>query len=469
MKFPPKVGLLHSYRGERVNYQLLIGEAADNSLDAGAHRIDITIHDDQNIVFKDDGVGITRNRIESLFSIGDHGSMATTQLGRFGIGIKVQAINAGDIFAVKSTSKDGSFWVQVDWRQVLKSGQWESDDPIWSPVAVGAPTGTTIEISKLRPPGRYTVSKIVEELAQRFHPALSGGCLITLNGQHVPAFSDPKISDVVERDIALSGGRSAKIKGGILRETSKLWGVQVGFRHRIILIKDNLGCADYGGLTKMFARVQLSGPWRLGRFKDDLPDEREREELETAVEEVLRPILEKCNAASMDAKIAALGEMINEGLSADIAAARPHRPKPREPDPDPGPKRPRKPGVIDPSKAETNNGGPAKTKRPQQGRLLILLEGKNEENGIGLYKPGKPNRVYLSLDNPIIDKLTQYRDQKFAADALRTIALAIYVQGRRDAGSGLSGQTEFSFKPFGIQIADLLALNTAPIESSQTG
>jgi hypothetical protein len=233
------------------------------------------------------------------------------------------------------------------------------------------------------------------------------------------------------------------------------------------MVKDNLGCSDYGGLTKMFARVQLSGPWHLGTFKSDLPDQEEREELEKAVEIVLEPILQQCNAASMDARIDSLGEKINEGLPTELVAARPHRRKKDENEPS-RPKRPKRnhKGIVDSDKCDIDKG-PSQTRAPQQGRLMILLEGKNEEEGIGLYKSGRPDRVYLSIDNPVLGKLAQYRDQEFAADALRTIALAIYVQGRKETGNA-EHQLEFSYKPFGLTVAELLALNTekAPTISS---
>jgi hypothetical protein len=120
----PHVNLLKSLRGERVDYRLLIGEGIDNAFDAGASRIDININPEQ-ISFQDDGSGIVRERLPSLFSLGEHGALSTTQLGRFGVGIKTQAVNSGDVFKVLSISKDGCFSTQVNWPQLLKSGRWQ--------------------------------------------------------------------------------------------------------------------------------------------------------------------------------------------------------------------------------------------------------------------------------------------------------------------------------------------------------
>jgi hypothetical protein len=267
----------------------------------------------------------------------------------------------------------------------------------------------------------------------------------------VPYLKDPKLTDIVERDISLTAGRTARIRGGLLAEPSKLWGVHVGFQHRIIMPKDRIGCSDYGGISQMFARVQLSGPWHLGKFKDQLVDEDERDELESALELVLEPILEKCNSASLDTKIAELGELINEGLPESIAAARPHRRKPKTDVTAKTKQKKKSNGRVERDKADLGKG-PAKTKQPQSGRLLILLEGKNDENGVGLYKPGRPDCVYLSPDNPAIDKFVQLRDQQHAADALRLIGIMMYVEGKfqRDL-----------LRSYGRHVADLMSLNVA--------
>src|SRR3982750_1178306 len=104
----PHVNLLRSYRGEKIDYCLLVGEGVDNAFDAGASRVDV-FFGPESITINDNGSGVSKGRLSSLFSLGEHGPLSTTQLGRFGIGIKAQAINAGDIFRVVSTSTDGRF------------------------------------------------------------------------------------------------------------------------------------------------------------------------------------------------------------------------------------------------------------------------------------------------------------------------------------------------------------------------
>src|SRR6187399_3253532 len=95
-----------SVRADRGDVVRLCSEAADNSLDALAHEIEITI-DQTEIKFTDDGIGVLLKNIPALFTLGEHVQLTTTKLGRFGVGITAQAINAADIMEMRSISADG--------------------------------------------------------------------------------------------------------------------------------------------------------------------------------------------------------------------------------------------------------------------------------------------------------------------------------------------------------------------------
>jgi Histidine kinase-, DNA gyrase B-, and HSP90-like ATPase len=446
MKITPHVNLLKSLRGERVDYRLLIGEGVDNAFDAGAKRVGVFIDDDE-VTFQDDGRGITQDRIASIVSLGDHGPMSTTALGRFGIGIKSQAVNAGETFSLVSVSRDGRVKLRVNWRQILKSGEWEVDDPRWTPVPVGAQTGTTITISQLRKAPRLPIEKLIDDVALRFHPALASGCSLSINDRNVGLLAEPKMTDVIERQLTLSGQRSAHLRAGILCGPSPLNKVHVAYKHRVIMPASSVGCDSFGGLTKMFARVQLSGPWSLARFKDDLTNEGEREELEDAVGEALQPILEKCNSASMSARLAQIGSLVNDLVPPHIAGARPKRQK-EAAELEEKKKRKRETGEVDRKKAEL--GGPARERRNTD-RLLITFDGVADHDGVGEFQPGRPHRVNLSKDHPYIARLIQYRDQDLAVMALYAMAISIFEHGLQDLRNELPMQ-------FGVRIANLLKL-----------
>jgi hypothetical protein len=446
MDISPKVALLKSVRAERGNIINLCGEAVDNSLDANASHVEITISED-TIRFNDDGIGVTIERFPSIFSLGDHAAMASTQIGRFGIGIKSQAINIADCIEVQSTSSQGCYYAIVNWREVLKSGEWKIADPTRLPSAVGAPTGTEITLTHLRRIQRYTTTSLVDEIAQRFYPALVEGRAITVNGMSVPVIAEPPMTDIVERSLVLSDGRRAHIRAGLLTEPGKLNRVHVAYGPRVIMPGKPFGCGDYNGLSNMFARIQLSGgPWHLDRYKNGLTDEDEREELEEATLEVLRPILEKCSKSSMSARIAAIMGLVNDLLPDDIAAARPQ--KVTEEPPRKGAKK-GKTGTVDPAKADPSDG-PAKSKRIPKDRLLITAEGRDDEHGIGWFERGRTHRVHLSQDNPTIASLLNLRDNMTIAQSLRTIALMLFEEGIHEG--------KLPPSPLGVRVAHHLAI-----------
>ena len=371
--------------------------------------------------------------------------MTTTQLGRFGMGIKVQAVNAGDVLDITSVSADGRVRVQADWRAIIKSSRWQIPEARWLPYVVGTPTGTLLSISKLRP-SRYDAEKMRWQLGMRFHPALIAGRRIILNGQEIAAVPDPDMSDIVSAHLVLSDGRTAKLHAGILTQPSKLRGVHVTFRHRVIMPESNVGCDNYSGLSKMFARLVIDGPWHLGHFKNDLTDEDEREELEVAVLEVLRPILEKVDQASMSARVNEMRDLLNDMLPADLGA----RPKGQGTKKE-GKKREPKTGEV--AAEQSLPSGPAKSKRQPKNLLTITFDGVAEDHGIGNFEPGRPHRVNLSKDDPLIARLLRAREQRLALDALYAQAICLYVQGIQE--HQMLGRDMFD--GFGKQVAALLA------------
>lgn len=459
MRRPPKASLLNAFRAERVNHALVIGEAIDNSFDAGARNIAI-IYDAQRIAFKDDGVGLDERRLDALYTLGGHAEMATTALGMYGIGIKIQAVNAGDRLKIESTALiDGiarSFIVEIDWRKLEKT-DWDYPDPYWTPTLIGAATGTKIEITHLRPARRQSNSQIIDDIAKRFQPAIASGARILFNDIWVPLLDEPNLSSRVECHLTF-GERRAHVVAGILHEPSKLWGTNVGFQHRMVLMNDTLGTDGYGGITKMFARVTLSGPddktrnWHLNKFKDGLANQTEFDELEAALGEILAPILQQCETQAFDARIDGIEEWINANLPPDKIAARPKRKKPRVaslelPEPPPGVKKP--PREIPPDNADIGKG-PTQSRATQKDKLRVEFVDALEDHAIALFKAGRPDRVLLARDNPTIATLLHYRDEKFARAILRDFALVFYAEATYKPDM---------FQPFGSFVAQLLAMN----------
>lgn len=449
MDISPDVHLLRSLRAERIDHGVLTGEAVDNAFDANANCVTVTIGEDE-ILFEDDGCGIEQNHIRALFSLGAHGEMRSTKLGRFGIGITSHAVRVGDILDVQSISADGRVTAVCDWRDVVRTGRWSIPDARWLPVPVGKPTGTSISIYGLRPAPKLMIDRIIEDLAMRFYPAIVDARRIVVNGITVPLFADPVMTDIIEAELTLSAGRSARLRAGILVNQSKLNRVHVAYEHRVIMPASTIGTGDYSGLNKLFARLQLMGKnWHLARYKDDLSDEEERTELEEAVLEVLTPILEKCRSAKMEQRIDELAQLINEMVPPEMAPSRPKRQQERKPKP----KQDKRTGIVSPEKSTPD--GPAKTPRSPLDRLLITFDGINEKQGVGEFQgTGKLKRVDLSPDNPYVAELIRHRDTELAARSLYALAIALFEQGREQHRA----QQDLPFVSFGQRVARLLAI-----------
>jgi len=83
----PKKGVLLSYRRRSFGWLKALCELADNSCDADAKHISIEMKPGE-IIFTDDGRGMSREAMENLFTLGGHLEYDSTKTGEFGIGFK---------------------------------------------------------------------------------------------------------------------------------------------------------------------------------------------------------------------------------------------------------------------------------------------------------------------------------------------------------------------------------------------
>jgi hypothetical protein len=444
----PSVHLLRMWAAQPPNYAMLFCEAVDNAFDAAARRIAIQQRNER-ITFEDDGIGITYKRLPAVFTLGEHAAMTTTRLGTFGIGITTQAIAAGNRLEVETISAEGCYVAGVDWREILKRGKWLIEDPT-PRLTIAGRTGTLIVISALRKAKPISAEKLIHELANRFHPALSDGRQIILNGKPIAIIPDPPLIGAIEHEFDFDDDRRAHLRAGILATPSKRNRIHVSYAHRVIMPGETFGCGDYGGLTKMFARLHLTGrSWKLTPYKDEFGDQEQRDELEVQVAEVLKPILEQCQSASFNAKVAGILDRVLARLPPELAPARAQKKK-KEPSPSPPkPKKPKRPGQVDEDKS-LDKPGPARTPRPKSGPLIIEFDGKDEEDGIAGFSKGPPPRINLPLDNPTIARIIRLPDE-VAAEWTLSIVMQTYIHHKRQQADLLNS--------YGRQVADLLLLN----------
>lgn len=460
----PPTNLLKAYRlGVKVDYLTLIGEAVDNSLDANARNIRIDFKNDE-VTIQDDGSGIARMNVTALGTLGFHQPQETTKLGRYGIGIKSQALAAGDILNIWSITSQEAFSIRLNWPKIERSGEWQIPKVTPEPHDINEPTGTRLRISRLRKAVPTSFAKIEDFIQAAFHPALESGRSIRLNGHDIRALPEPAMRDVIDQTISLSDGRSAHVRAGILLKPGKPNQVHVGYEHRIIMPGCGYGCAEFGNMPNMLARVQLSGSWGLATYKNELTDEEQDEELRQALYDCLLPLLRQAEQEQNDMATDQIEQKLNNLLPPELQGARPDHTKKKGAEIINLEKRREKQrGKVDPNKSSERKSGPAKALRRPKNLITINFRGNDADHGVGIVDLyNRPHSIMLAKDNPTIAELKlAARTNPAMLRAIYAIAICLYVQGQA-AARAQTGQTEMGGL-FGKDVASLLAMQSIPL------
>jgi Histidine kinase-, DNA gyrase B-, and HSP90-like ATPase len=444
----PDTHFLDSIRADRGSYADLLAEGVDNSIDADASEMALTLTRDL-VSLEDNGIGITKDRESAIVKLGEHRAMPTTMLGRFGIGLKYHAVSAGNFLEVDSISTDGRMKLMADWEKVTRGGKWQIPKPIWVPTLTSAKTGTHIYIRNLRwaQPTSKEIEIARDKLAQIFYPAVLARKIIILNGRPVPILQEPEMIHIVEGEVRLENGKGARVRAGITKQPGRLYHVQVSYKHRVIMPQSPFGCGEYTGLRRIFARVDLTGPWGLSRFKNALADN-DAPELEDRVLEILKPILEELHSAQMSAIVDEMTDILNNMLPPELVSARPPKKKSLGDSTIKIRKTRKRIGIT--KEGNETPRGPARKQTANNRILIDFEEPVVDEFGYGYFLPGRPSRIILAKDNPHINTLLSMRDKMIGAQSLFAIALMIYMHARdMEPGEkelpGIAG-------PFGLRV-----------------
>lgn len=466
----PTTHLLHSLRaGGRADYTALAGEGIDNSLDAGATRVE-AIFSPAEIRFQDNGSGVRPKDIRALFSPGDHLARDTSRLGRYGVGIKVQALRAGNSLTVRSVYADeqGSphlFVAPGSWVTILTSTKWRIPRPRPIPIVGGTPTGTEIIISELLEAPKFSFDDLRRDIALMFRPALAAGREIIVGGTPLEPIADPPIKNRIESRYEFDIDRSMTIMAGMVPESSPLKLVHIGFEHRIIIAGKRIGCGTYQGVSRLYARVQLHGKWKLSQFKDDLYDHRHKRELEAAIEDILRPLLEECAEASQSMLHERVILELNEMLQ-DKIAARPHRKRQQSTDKKPRDRESKQSphGHVEVEKSDPTPSGPARAPKRTPALVMIDIE-PGTAASIGEFDAtGKVHRVVLYSNNPAVaDAIQQRNRDRRSLRWLMTFAGSLYFDGLETKVP----EPELQLASFGERMAWFLAKFTEGTDTGQ--
>lgn len=265
-----------------------------------------------------------------------------------------------------------------------------------------------------------------------FRPALVDREII-INGIQLQPIPDPAMTEVVTAEHEFDLDRSMSVIAGLIDETAPLKLVNVGFEHRVIFFAKRIGCGTYHGVSSLYANVQLQGKWKLGEFKDDLYDEGEKRELETALEDILHPLLKMCEEKSRALRHEQLIIELNNLVPEKIAAARPHRNAARVAKARKERQSTNNNGAVDMDKSDLSTTGPARAQRRTPAKLLIEIE-PGRADSIGEFDAsGKIHRVILYSNNPAVAAAIDQRGRdRRSLYGLMSHAGSLYFRGLDD-------------------------------------
>ena len=93
---PSAARLTESLRDIGYDFPSAVADIVDNSVMAGASRMDISIEfdgEDSSVVIADDGAGMTANGLVEALRYGSRRTYSRRDLGRYGLGLKTASLS----------------------------------------------------------------------------------------------------------------------------------------------------------------------------------------------------------------------------------------------------------------------------------------------------------------------------------------------------------------------------------------
>jgi hypothetical protein len=221
--------LTESLRHIGYDFTTAVADIVDNSVAAGAHKIDITIHYDgasSYVLIADDGSGMTERGLYEALRFGTRRAYANGDLGRFGLGLKTASISQCRRLTV--ITRHSPVYTRLSARSldldhVFATDRWEIIEPSPSPALERAERwlydgpGTVVvweDLDRVLPeqrPESGWARRRIENLARKtseylsmvFHRFLEGEAgpstiTVAVNGMKLPAWN-PLAPDEEER------------------------------------------------------------------------------------------------------------------------------------------------------------------------------------------------------------------------------------------------------------------------------
>lgn len=445
----PTPEFLLSEMNRDIQWSPAIAETIDNSFDAKANRVRISIlRSAKRVMVEDNGIGCESP--QSMFRMGKTdkaGKMGV--LGRYGVGLKNASMYlCGEHGRTCVTTTFGGVCRQAVavWRNVIDRN-WKIDAPVVvaeqsARVLIPDGTGTRIEFERVCKQflTKPQLDEMLKEWSFTFSPALRAGKQIEVvtdvgKSRLLVAPADPQWTDHVAFDVAI-GTRTAKVRFGIKADDDKSgrMGMSYCFGHRVITADTADGCGDYP-IGQVAGFVELDHRWALGANKGQVTDD-QRHELHAAILERIRPLLEKAKNTARTLQTQALAgsvsAMLNNCIAAVVRGQRAGGTRPKG--------KPREEGTSGPSGPH----GLKSRKGSSRGRLRgpsVVIEAVDEPaNPRGIWvsdsSDSAVNRVMFNRAVPMVAKAWASLDEQWIA----SMAMAVVLQ------KGVA-KSETMFKP----------------------
>lgn len=186
----PRVKTIESLRNCALNNEHAIADIVDNSFDADANVVIITLNKKNCITIFDNGNGMSLDKMYEALTLGSETGHDAGDLGKFGMGLKVSGTSMGRRLELLSR-EDGKkpHKVIYDLDHMQKTGKWEAwDEPLNESEKkdfARISHGTYVNISKLDNVKKQIEGCTVNYLRRAFRNFLSDGKIIIINGKEL--------------------------------------------------------------------------------------------------------------------------------------------------------------------------------------------------------------------------------------------------------------------------------------------
>lgn len=131
MDVAPSVDLLESMRSVGYSLEAAVADLVDNSISAGARRIEIDLEPvtASHVAILDDGAGMSPTEaLAALRLAGSAGERAATDLGRFGLGLKTASLSQARCLTVITKQHGETTGLRWDIDHVKRTGDGVCSD-----------------------------------------------------------------------------------------------------------------------------------------------------------------------------------------------------------------------------------------------------------------------------------------------------------------------------------------------------